>query len=472
MSTEPQTAATVPHVRLDFRTGRWIEHWNPEDTDQWEHEGRAIARRNLSWSIFAEFLGFAVWQLWSIVVVSLPAAGFKFDTSQTFWLISMPSLVGATLRIPYTFMVSRFGGRNWTIVSALLLLIPTLGLAACVANPSTPFWLMLLVAGLSGFGGGNFASSMANITFFYPTKEKGWALGLNAAGGNLGAAISQLAVPIVVSLTAVVLTGGVGTRGTSGTLAMAGLMWVPLILIAAFGAWRKMNNLSNAKGDFAGSLAALKEPHLWVVAFLYIGTFGSFIGFGGVFPKLIHDIFPAYSTFALGPAALSLAFLGPLVGSLSRPYGGRLADRFGGAPITVMSFAAMAAATVALIATLPLKSFWLFLGLFLVLFAASGIGNGSTYRMIPVIFARASRAARSGAAPSQTARLSSAALGLVSAIGAYGGFVIPQLLGASSSATGSYVPAFFGFVGAYALMLIVSWACYLRGGSAVARTGA
>ncbi|MCH6471051.1 MFS transporter [Sinomonas terrae] len=472
MSTEPQTAATAQQVSLDFRAGRWIEHWNPEDSGQWEGEGRAIAKRNLSWSIFAEFLGFVVWQLWSIVVVQLPAAGFRFDTSQTFWLISMPSLVGATLRIPYTFTVSRFGGRNWTVVSALLLLIPALGLAACVANPSTPFWLMLLVAGLAGFGGGNFASSMANITFFYPAKEKGWALGLNAAGGNLGAAISQLAVPLVVSLTAVALTGGTGSHGNGGTLAMAGLMWVPLILIAAFGAWRNMNNLSNAKGDLAGSLAALKEPHLWIVAFLYIGTFGSFIGFGGVFPKLIHDIFPAYSAFALGPAALSLAFLGPLVGSLSRPYGGKLADRFGGARITVTSFAVMAVATLALIATLPLKSFWLFLALFLVLFAASGVGNGSTYRMIPVIFARASRSARSGAAPSYTARLSSAALGLISAIGAYGGFVIPQLLGASSSATGSYVPAFFGFVGTYALMLIVSWACYLRRGSAVARTGA
>ncbi|MDQ4504477.1 MFS transporter [Sinomonas sp. ASV322] len=482
MSTEPSaaapavgqrtTAAPTGGLRLDFRAGRWIEHWNPEDTAQWEGEGRAIARRNLAWSIFAEFLGFVIWQLWSIVVVSLPAAGFKFDTSQTFWLISMPSLVGATLRIPYTFMVSRFGGRNWTIFSALLLLIPALGLAACVSNPSTPFWVMLLAAGLAGFGGGNFASSMANITFFYPAKEKGWALGLNAAGGNLGAAVSQLAVPIAVSLTAVVVTGVTGTKNGGATLAMAGLMWVPLILIAAFGAWRNMHNLSNAKGDVAGSLAALKEPHLWIVAFLYIGTFGSFIGFSGVFPKLIKDLFPTYSTFAVGAAALSLAFLGPLVGSLARPYGGKLADRFGGARITVGSFAVMAVVTLGLIATLPLKNFWLFLVLFLTLFAASGIGNGSTYRMIPVIFARASRAAKAGAAPSYTARLSSAALGLISAIGAYGGFAIPQLLGASSSATGSYVPAFFGFVGAYALMLVVSWACYLRRGSAVARTGA
>jgi NNP family nitrate/nitrite transporter-like MFS transporter len=478
MSTDPQatasagpatqtTAAPTAGLKLDFRAGRWIEHWNPEDSGQWEREGRAIARRNLAWSIFAEFLGFVVWQLWSIVVVQLPAAGFKFDTSQTFWLISMPSLVGATLRIPYTFTVSRFGGRNWTIVSALLLLIPTLGLAACVATPSTPFWVMLLVAGLSGFGGGNFASSMANITFFYPAKEKGWALGLNAAGGNLGAAVAQLAVPIAVSLMALVTVGAAGSN-----LAIAGLMWVPLILIAAFGAWRRMDNLSNAKGDIAGSLAALKEPHLWVVAFLYIGTFGSFIGFSGVFPKLIKDFFPSYSSFAVGAAALSLAFLGPLVGSLSRPYGGKLADRFGGARITVMAFAAMAVVTLAVIATLPLKNFWLFLSLFLALFAASGIGNGSTYRMIPVIFARASRAAKSGATPSYTARLSSAALGLISAVGAYGGFFIPQLLGASSTATGSYVPAFFGFVTAYALMLVVAWACYLRRGSAVARAGA
>ncbi|WP_374049254.1 MFS transporter [Sinomonas sp. ASV486] len=477
VSTESQTAHDAApastretSLRLDVRKGRWIEHWDPEDTHQWEREGRTVARRNLRWSVFAEFLGFVVWQLWSIVVVQLPAAGFAFDTAQTFWLLSMPSLVGATLRIPYTFMVSRFGGRNWTIVSALLLLIPAMGLAACVSNASTPFWLMLAVAGLAGFGGGNFASSMANITFFFPAKEKGWALGLNAAGGNLGAAVAQLAVPVAVGLTAALLTGAHGA-----TLAVAGLMWIPLILVAAFGAWRNMDNLSHAKGDVAGSLAALKEPHLWVIAFLYVGTFGSFIGFGGVFPKLIHDIFPAYSTFTLHaasvPVALSLAFLGPLVGSLARPYGGRLADRFGGARITVASFAAMALTTLAVIATLPLKSFWLFLGLFLVLFAASGIGNGSTYRMIPAIFATSSRAARAGTAPSYTARLASAALGLISAIGAYGGFVIPQVLGASSSSTGSYVPAFFGFVGAYVLMLAVSWACYLRRGARAARAG-
>ncbi|GAB3548721.1 NarK family nitrate/nitrite MFS transporter [Arthrobacter tumbae] len=448
--SQDKTSASAPvaSAPLAHRPGRWIDNWNPEDSEQWQSGGKAIARRNLQWSIACEFLGFVVWQLWSIVVVYLPAAGFNFSTAQIFWLISMPSLVGATLRIPYTFMVPRFGGRNWTIVSALLLLIPSVGLAIAVSNPDTPFGVLLGIAALAGFGGGNFASSMANITFFYPVREKGWALGLNAAGGNLGAAVAQLVVPLVIA------AGAAATLN----LPLAGWIWVPLILVAAFGAWKYMDNLSSAKSDLAGSIAALREPHLWIMAFLYIGTFGSFIGFSGVFPKLILDSFPEFSTFALGPAALSLAFLGPLVGSLARPYGGRLADRWGGARITVCAFAVMALAALAVVWTLPLANFWLFLGLFLVLFAAAGSGNGSTYRMIPVIFALRGRS--DGAM--STGRKAAAALGLISAIGAYGGFVIPQVLNASKGATGTYDAAFYGFVSAYVLMLAVTWFFYLR----------
>ncbi|SDH96090.1 MFS transporter, NNP family, nitrate/nitrite transporter [Arthrobacter subterraneus] len=449
VSPETPTTATAPAgAALVHRPGRWIDNWNPEDRGQWESGGRDIARRNLQWSIACEFLGFVVWQLWSIVVVYLPAAGFNFSTAEIFWLISMPSLVGATLRIPYTFMVPRLGGRNWTIISALLLLIPAIGLAIAVGNPETPFGVLLAIAALAGFGGGNFASSMANITFFYPVREKGWALGLNAAGGNLGAAVAQLVVPLAVATAA----------AATLNLPLAGWIWVPLILIAAFGAWKYMDNLSSARSDLAGSIAALREPHLWVMAFLYIGTFGSFIGFSGVFPKLILDSFPEFSTFALGPAALSLAFLGPLVGSLARPYGGRLADRWGGARITVCAFAVMALAALTVVWTLPLGNFWLFLGLFLVLFAAAGSGNGSTYRMIPVIFALRGRSMST----MSTGRKAAAALGLISAIGAYGGFVIPQVLNASKGATGSYDAAFYGFVGAYALMLVVTWFFYLR----------
>ncbi|MEV1129322.1 MFS transporter [Agromyces sp. NPDC049794] len=449
------TAVEPAAPALATRPGRWIDNWNPEDHVQWEGQGRTIARRNLRWSIFAEFLGFVVWQLWSIVVVSLPAAGFTFDTGQIFWLISIPALVGATLRIPYTFMVPRFGGRNWTIVSAGLLLIPAISLGIVVSNPDTPFPVMLAIAALAGFGGGNFASSMANITFFYPQREKGWALGLNAAGGNLGASVAQFVVPIVIT---------VGAAATLN-LPLAGWVWIPFILLAMFGAYRYMDNLSSAKADVAASLAALREPHLWVLAVLYIGTFGSFIGFAGVFPKLIADQFPDFSTFAVGSASISLAFMGALVGSLARPFGGKLSDRFGGAAITIASFAVMALGALAVIWTLPVGNFWLFLGLFLLLFTASGVGNGSTYRMIPTVFALKAGAtdAHRTAGDISSQRKAAAALGIISAIGAYGGFAIPQLLGLSKTTFGDYTTGLGWFVWAYAGMLVLTAVVYVFG---------
>ncbi len=441
-------------VALTRRPGRWIDGWNPENAEFWNAEGKRIASRNLGWSIFAEFLGFVVWQLWSIVVVFLPAAGFDLDTGQIFWLISIPSLVGATLRIPYTFMVPKFGGRNWTMVSAALLLIPTTALAICVGNPETPFGVLLLVAALAGFGGGNFASSMANITFFYPQREKGWALGLNAAGGNLGVSVAQFVVPIAVVVFA----------GATLNLPVAGWIWIPLILVAIWGAYRHMDNLSTAKADIAASLAAVKEPHMWLLAFLYIGTFGSFIGFASVFPKLIADQFPEFSTIQVGAASVSLAFLGALVGSLARPFGGRLADRFGGARMTVAAFATMGVGTVLVILTLPLQSFMLFLLAFLVLFIATGVGNGATYRMIPTVFALRSGAvdAHSSGSSVSVQRQTAAALGLISAVGAYGGFLIPQALGLAKATYGGYEAGFWVFIAGYALMLGLTAAFYLR----------
>ncbi|MDQ0612517.1 NNP family nitrate/nitrite transporter-like MFS transporter [Microbacterium sp. W4I4] len=459
-ASAPRTAPIAAVGALTFRAGRWIDGWDAEDHGQWESGGRRIAGRNLRWSIFAEFLGFVVWQLWSIVVISLPTAGFAFDVGQTFWLISMPSLVGATLRFPYTFMVARFGGRNWTVVSAALLLLPVIGLALCVGSPETPFPVMLGIAALAGLGGGNFASSMSNITFFYPQREKGWALGVNAAGGNLGAAVAQFVVPIVITI------------GAASTLALpaAGWVWVPLIIVAVVGAALRMNNLSTARSDFAASAAALREPHLWILAFLYLGTFGSFIGFAGVFPKLIVDQFPEFSSFHIGTATLSLAFLGALCGSLARPYGGKLADRFGGAVITLGAFIAMAALTAVVMVMLPLIGFWGFLALFLLLFTASGMGNGATYRMIPTVFswrAGADDAHRtSGDIGSQ--RKAAAALGVISAIGAYGGFLVPQVLGLSKATTGGYTAGLGWFLGAYLVMIAVTALVYVRAGR---RTG-
>jgi NNP family nitrate/nitrite transporter-like MFS transporter len=428
----------------------WIDHWDPEDPEFWESTGRRVARRNLAFSILAEHLGFSVWVLWSIVAVNLNSVGFAFTESQLFWLVAVPNLVGATLRLPYTFAVPRFGGRNWTIVSALLLVVPSLALARAVSDPGTSFTTMLLVAALAGVGGGNFASSMTNISWFFPEREKGWALGLNAAGGNIGVAVVQ--APFVVSA---VITAGAGIH-----LARAGLMWVPLALLAAFCAWKWMDNLSVAKTDFASSATAAKRPHTWVMSFLYIGTFGSFIGYAAAFPLLIKGQFPEVPV-------TTFAFLGALVGSLSRPVGGRLADRIGGARITALSFVTMGLGVLGVVWSLSLHSFPVFLAFFMLLFLATGVGNGSTYRMIPAIF-------RHGVARDDAPRArkeAAAAIGIISAIGAYGGFLVPRTYGWSTAAYGSIVPALYVYVGLYAVMLAVTWVFYLRRSAPMARAG-
>lgn len=330
-TTAASIAPTTASAELTYRPGRWIDNWNPENSTQWNTVGKPIAARNLRWSIFDESSGSSCGSPWSVVVVSLPAAGFPLSTGEIFWLISMPSSVGATLRILYTFMVPRFGGRNWTIVSADLLPIPTIRLAIAVSDPPTPFGVLFLIAALAGLGGTKVASSMANITFFHPAAQKGYALGLNAAGGNLGASVAQFLVPILIT---------VGAAATLN-LPLAGLIWVPLILVAMAGVYFRMDNLSAAKADVAASLAALKEPHLWILAVLYVGTFGSFIGFAGVFRKLLADTSPDFAGFTIGTATVTLTFLGALVGSLARPYGGKLADRLGRTRIAIGALTAM-----------------------------------------------------------------------------------------------------------------------------------
>ncbi|MFC7401153.1 MFS transporter [Citricoccus sp. GCM10030269] len=454
--TSPDTVGAPPTDRLVMGRGRWVSNWQSENEQFWNGPGRPAARRNLYWSVFCEFLGFAVWQLWSVTVVFLPGAGFDLTTSQQFWLVSLPPLVGAVLRVPYSFTVAIFGGRNWTVISALLLLIPTILLAITLANPGTPLWMLFAVAATAGFGGGNFASSMSNITFFFPAREKGAALGLNAAGGNVGVAVAQFLVPLAVTLLAF------GTLQPN--LSMAGLIWIPLILVAAWGAQRYMHNLSHAKNDLKGSLSALREPHLWLIAVIYVGTFGSFMGFGSVFPTLISMMFPDYSSIQLLGAAISMAFLGPLVGSLARPFGGRLADRRGGARVTIQCFIAMAAVTAAVVLTLPWQNFWLYLALFLVLFTLTGIANGSSYRMIPLVFRLTVDADdRVG-----HERKSSAALGLIGAVGGFGGFMIPQVLNASHSANGSFDAAFWSLCAAYVALAGFTFLVYHRPGSRLA----
>ena len=440
-----QTPPSGPETPRRHRTGRWIDHWEPEDQAFWEGGGSKVARRNLVWSILAEHVGFSVWMLWSVSAVYLAQAGFDFTVDQLFWLAAVPSLVGATMRFPYTFAVARFGGRNWTVVSALLLLVPCTLLVVCVSNPATPYWMFVLAAVTAGLGGGNFASSMANISHFYPDARKGWALGLNAAGGNIGVSTVQLVTPIVVGVSVVGAASAVNLENVA-------LVWAPLALVAALGAWLFMDNLSSARSPMRAQVRVAKDRQTWVMSFLYIGTFGSFIGYGAAMPLLMATQFPEVSG--------RYAFLGALVGSLVRPLGGLLADRWGGARITAVTFLAMGVGVLGVVWSVEAHAFGPFLAAFMVLFTLAGIGNGTTYRMIPAIFR-----ARVGESDEERKRArvqSAAALGVISAVGAYGGFLVPRSFGVSIANTGGIEAALYGFVLFYAACAGLTWWCYLR----------
>jgi MFS transporter, NNP family, nitrate/nitrite transporter len=443
------------HRPVRSRRG-WIATWDPEDERFWAGTGRRIARRNLIFSIFAEHLGFSVWLLWSAVAVSLPAAGFAFSVDQLFWLVAVPNLVGSVMRVPYTAAVARFGGRNWTTISAAVLLVPIGLMVYCVTHPETPYWLFLVAAGTAGLGGGNFASSMANISYFYPERHKGFALGVNAAGGNIGVAVVQFTVPLVIGVAVV------GAAQQPGLyLQNAPLLWLIPIVVAAVCAALFMDNLAVTRASVSELIGVLRYKHTWVMSWLYIGTFGSFIGYSAAFPLLIRSEFPENK-------GLLYAALGPLVGSVSRPLGGALSDRVGGGRVTAATFLVMALGVGGVLTSLAGHSFPLFLGSFLLLFVASGIGNGSTYRMIPAIFrAEAIRAA--GGNPGAQSRAiargrteAAAVIGLASAVGAFGGFLIPRGFGMSIAATGSIKTALVVFLVGYAVCLGVTWWYYLR----------
>jgi len=478
-----------------FQRGRWIDDWDPEDEKFWEASGRKIAKKNLIVSIFAENLGFSVWVLWTIVVINLANAGFTLSLSEQFLLIALPNLVGATLRIPYTFAVPKFGGRTWTTISAMLLLIPVLLLAFLVPSGwlleqshSTQMWVLALCAATAGFGGGNFSSSMANISFFYPDRHKGAALGLNAAGGNLGVAITQLLVPLVIIIG--VPAAAVTQPIHEVNLAYAGLMWLPFIVVAAFVASRYMDSITDAKADTRSYASSLGYGQTWVMSLLYIGTFGSFIGYAFALPLVIKNTFPEFlaahpfiATYLAG-----LGFVGALIGSVARPFGGWLADRKGGARVTLAVFLGEALFTVTAIIGVNEHSFPVFFGSFMAIFLLAGMGNGSTYRMIPLIFSELGRkeASEKGLDPKKTAldfkHKAAAVIGIAGAIGAFGGFLIQVVfreasLGVSAAVKAAApaeklavaqaqadwsIPALFVFLFAYVAFAGITWFFYLR----------
>ncbi|MBB2947457.1 NNP family nitrate/nitrite transporter-like MFS transporter [Actinoplanes lutulentus] len=422
-------------------SGHWIDDWRPEDREFWDNGGSAIAKRNLIFSIFSEHIGFSVWTLWSVLVLFLGPA-YGIDPAQKFLLTAVPTLFGAGLRIPYTFAVARFGGRNWTIISASLLLIPSIA-AAFLIKPGVSFSTLLILAALAGVGGGNFASSMANINAFYPDRLKGWALGINAGGGNLGVAAVQLVGLFVLA------TFGAGSPGI-----VAGI-YIPLIVIAAAGSAIYMDNLSQARNEKRGMRDAAKEGHAWVMSLLYIGTFGSFIGFGFAFGQVLQVQFA--EQFNTPIKAAYLTFLGPLLGSLIRPLGGALADRLGGARVTFVNFIAMAiGASIVLIAAQQ-RSLPLYIVGFITLFVLSGLGNGSTYKMIPGIFRQ-----KYAGDEHQARRISGAVIGIAGAVGAVGGVLVNLAFRQSFLTYKDADAAYVAFIAFYLLCVAVTWAVYLR----------
>lgn len=438
------------------RGGRWIDDWEPENDGFWQSKGRRVAWRNLGFSIFAEHISFNVWLLMSIVVVNLSAAGIDFTVGQAFFLLIMPNLVGAALRIPYTFAAPKFGGRAWTTFSVSLLLVPCAMLLHAVTS-AAPYWFFLLTATVLGAAGATFSSSMANIQFFFPESKKGLALGLNAAGGNIGAAVAQLVVPVVISL------------GTGINLAYAAVMWMPLIVLAAACAWFKMDSVTAAKPDGASYRLAVRAKHTWIAALLYVGSFGTFIGFAFAFPLLIGTSFPEYESF------VGLAFLGALISALCRPVGGYLADKLSGARITLIAFAGMACGAVAAMVGIERDSFALFFASFMVMFVLTGLGNGAVYRMIPSIFSAEARrqAAEAGceldAALRSAKRQAGAVIGLTGSIGAFGGVLVNLVFRFSLNSAGTLTPALIAFLVFYGICMVTVWWFYLRTTFAVSR---
>jgi MFS transporter, NNP family, nitrate/nitrite transporter len=467
------------------KRGRTLTLWEPEDKAFWELEGEAIAKLNLWISVPALFLAFAIWQVWSVVAVSLPSLGFNYSTNQLFWLAAAPALSGATLRIFYSFMVPIFGGRRWTAISTATLLIPAIGIGLAVQDNTTSYATMLTLALLCGLGGGNFSSSMANISFFFPKARKGSALGVNAGLGNLGVSAVQLLSPLVVTAGIFGIFSGAPQTIVEGGQTVqvwtqnAAFIWVPWIALTALLAWFGMNDLAGAKASFVEQAVIFRRKHTWLMCILYLGTFGSFIGYAAGFPLLIKSQFVEVD-------ALALAWIGPLVGALIRPFGGWLSDKLGGARVTFWNFIVMALAVIGVLYFLPKDTvdastalmlpwgpaegnFAGFFTMFIVLFLTTGIGNGSTFRMIPVIFlnnklrqVRADDAASVARATREGNTEGAAALGFTAALAAYGGFFIPKSYGTSIAVTGGPEAALWIFVAFYLVCIALTWHYYSR----------
>ena len=528
-----------------------LTQWTPEDAAFWEGTGKPIANRTLLLSVPALLCAFSVWMYWSILTVQMKNLGFPFTDAQLWKLTAAAGMAGATLRIPNAFLIALSGGRNVIALTTALLLIPTVGAGIALRDINTPFWVFVMLAALSGIGGGNFASSMSNISTFFPKRVQGTALGINAGVGNLGVSAMQFALPWVMTFALFGGLSGAGlalpkdvagkVAGTPVWIQNGGMLWAPIVALLAIGAWIGMKNLpihqigstagalgkvlwllllgfaatavglsmqyymqDNLKGLITNTMPAyagyqpwielllmlcvvlpatvltalglmrfltpmkvrqnlgvqygiFKNKHTWLMTILYIMTFGSFIGYSAALPKLIQDVFgvlPGGAPNPNAPSALVYAWIGPFVGSIVRPIGGWLSDRFGGARVTGWDTVLMIASALGVAyyvhaahgSDTPEIYFYPFLALFVLLFLTTGIGNGSTFRMVPIIF---------------PANQAGPVLGWTSAVAAYGAFVFPNIFGAQIKA-GTPQYAFYGFAAYYGVCLVINWWYYAR----------
>jgi len=443
------------------KSASWLSTWTPEDTTFWTDTGQKVARRTLVLTTGTLLLSFATWFVVSALVVRLPGIGFRFTERQLFWLAAMPGLAGGTLRVIHSFLIPIFGTRHVITVATLLKVVPCVGLAMGILDPHTPYWFFLVFALLAGMGGGDFSSYMPSTSLFYPKRLQGTALGLQAGIGNFGVSVAQFLTPWIIGFAVFgSMAGGPqdfvkDDKTSSLWLQNAVLVYVPFLLLFTAACWWGLRSVP-VRASFREQLDIFKDKHTWFCTVTYVMTFGSFAGFSAAFPLMIKVL---YGQFPDAPDPLKYAFYGPLIGSAARPIFGWLADKTGGGILTQLSGLGLILVCGALLwtgslAPTSLDQFPTFVGLMLALFFFTGIGNGSTFRQYPVIFA---------ANPRQGAQV----LGWTGAVAAYGPFLFSTLIGEAISRSGHTKSAAAFFIGAvcfYAVAVAINWWFYVKKG--------
>jgi NNP family nitrate/nitrite transporter-like MFS transporter len=435
--------------------GSWLARWEPENETFWRETGSKFAWRTL-WITTANLtMAFIIWFLVSALVVRLPGMGFQFTATQLFWLAAMPGLAGGSLRIIHTFLTPLYGTRHVVSLSTLSLLIPAVGLFYAVQDPTTPYWVLIVLAFLAGLGGGNFSSFMPSTSLFFPKRLQGTALAIQAGIGNFGVSVVQFVTPWIIGFAVFgALAGAPQTfRTPAGTrdiwLQNAVLVYIPLILAFGILAWLFLRSVP-VRANFREQLDIFRLKHGFFMTTLYVMTFGSFSGFAATFPLLIRQL---YGNLPGAPDPLAYAFLGPLVGSITRVLAGPLCDRYGGAKVTHWAGIGMLVCVIMLTFLMHPTStaeFPYFLGLMIVLFGFAGVGNASTFKQMPMLFE-----------PRQAASI----IGWTSAIAAYGPFATGVMMGLSISYFGTPVAFFYWAAIYYAGNIAINWAIYARKGA-------